>query len=107
MLIGPGTRLDAFEIIGRLASGGMGEVWLARDLRLDRKVALKLLPLDLSEDSDRVARLRHEARTASALNHPNVCTIYALGTAADGRVFIAMEFIEGNTLRQRLAAGPI
>ena len=107
MVIGSGTHLDHFEIVARLASGGMGEVWLARDLRLDRNVALKLLPLHLSEDSDRIARLRHEARTASGLNHPNVCTIYALGTATDGRVFIAMEFIEGRTLRQRLATGPI
>jgi serine/threonine protein kinase len=104
--IGPGTRLENFELIARLASGGMGEVWLARDLQLHRKVALKLLPLHLSEDSDRITRLRQEARTASALNHPNVCTIHALGSAADGRVFIAMEFVEGSTLRQRLAGGP-
>jgi eukaryotic-like serine/threonine-protein kinase len=107
MVIGPGARLDAYEIIAPVGSGGMGEVWLARDLRLDRKVALKVLPLHLSEDPDRIARLRQEARAASGLNHPNVCTIYALGSADDGRVFIAMEYIEGRTLRQRLAGVPI
>jgi Tol biopolymer transport system component len=107
MGIGPGARLDSYEIVAPVASGGMGEVWLARDLRLDRKVALKLLPPRLSEDPDRVARFRQEARAASALNHPNVCTIYALGTAEDGRLFIAMEYIEGNTLRQLLAGDPV
>jgi eukaryotic-like serine/threonine-protein kinase len=96
-------NLDGYEILAPLGSGGMGEVWLARDLRLDRTVAVKLLPADLTGDADRVARLRHEARIASALNHPNVCTIHTLGTAADGRLFIAMEYVEGVTLRERLA----
>jgi len=95
--------LDGYEVISPLGSGGMGEVWLARDLRLERTVAVKLLTADLTGNGDRVARLRHEARTASALNHPNVCTIHALGTAADGRLFIAMEYVEGATLRERLA----
>jgi Tol biopolymer transport system component len=85
----------------------MGEVWLARDLRLERKVAVKVLPAHLTTDEARVARFRQEARAASALNHPNVCTIYTLGEADDGRVFIAMEYIEGSTLRQRLAAGAL
>jgi serine/threonine protein kinase len=79
----------------------MGEVWLARDLRLERKVAVKVLPAHLTTDEARVARFRQEARAASALNHPNVCTIYTLGEADDGRVFIAMEYIEGSTLRLR------
>ena len=83
----------------------MGEVWLARDLRLDRKVALKVLPSQLADDTERVARFQQEARAASALNHPNVCTIHALGAADDGRLFIAMEYIDGATLRQLLATG--
>lgn len=99
--------LEGYEVVAPLGSGGMGEVWLARDLRLDRLVAVKLLPAQFSGDQDRMARLRLEARAASALNHPNVCTIHALGTAGDGRVFIAMEYIEGRTLRHRLAAPPL
>jgi serine/threonine protein kinase len=105
--IAPGTRLDAYEIIALLGRGGMGEVWLARDVTLDRKTAVKVLPASIGADSDRVARFRHEARVASALNHPNVCTIHMLGTAEDGQLFIAMEYIEGTTLRKRLAAGPL
>jgi serine/threonine-protein kinase len=103
MPVGPGSRLEAYEIVTALASGGMGEVWLARDLKLDRRVALKLLRPDLTQDSARVARFRLEARAASALNHPNVCTIYALGETSDGQQFIAMEYVEGETLRKRLA----
>src|SRR6476659_6960528 len=99
MSIEPGVRFDSYEILHRLAAGGMGEVWLARDVRLERTVAIKVLPAHLTENADRVARFRQEARAASALNHPNVCTIHSLGTAADGRLFIAMEYVEGRTLR--------
>ena len=81
----------------------MGEVWLARDSKLNRQVALKVLPPDLTRDPSRVARFQQEARAASALNHPNVCTIHALGETPDGQQFIAMEFVAGETLRQRLA----
>ena len=105
--IAPGTRLDAYEIVALLGRGGMGEVWLARDVTLDRKTAVKVLPASISADSDRVARFRHEARVASALNHPNVCTIHMLGVAEDGQLFIAMEYIEGTTLRKRLTHGPL
>ena len=107
MDIAPGTRLDAYEIVALLGRGGMGEVWLARDVTLDRKTAVKVLPASISADSDRVARFRHEARVASALNHPNVCTIHMLGVAEDGQLFIAMEYIEGTTLRKRLTHGPL
>ena len=103
----PGDRLDTYQIVAPLGAGGMGEVWLARDLRLDRRVAVKVLPPHLTDDADRVARFRHEARVASALNHPNVCTIYALDTAEDGRLFIVMEYIDGSTLRDRLAGDPL
>ena len=76
----------------------MGEVWLATEVRLGRKVALKLLPADLTRDPARVQRFEQEARAASALNHPNVCTILALGETADGQHYIAMEYVEGETL---------
>jgi eukaryotic-like serine/threonine-protein kinase len=96
--------VDGYEFVAPIGSGGMGEVWLARDLALDRAVAIKLLPAHLTTDPARVARLRLEARAASALNHPNVCTIHTLGAAADGQLFLAMEYVDGATLRDRLAA---
>jgi eukaryotic-like serine/threonine-protein kinase len=103
MPVGPGSRLDAYEIVRPLGSGGMGEVWLATEVRLGRKVALKVLPSDLTRDPLRVQRFEQEARAASALNHPNVCTIHALGQTSDSQHYIAMEYVEGETLRQRLA----
>src|SRR5437867_646859 len=102
-----GTRLDAYEILRLLGAGGMGEVYLARELRLEREVALKLFPHELTKDTHRVARFEQEARAASALSHPNICTIFALGEAADGRQFIAMEYVDGHTLRQRLSTGRV
>ncbi len=102
MPLGPGSRLDVYEIVAPLGSGGMGEVWLARDVKLQRRVAIKVLPQDLTQDSSRVARFQQEARAASALNHPNVCTIHALGEGPDGQQFIAMEYIEGGTLRHQI-----
>lgn len=103
MPLEPGERLDAYEIVRPLGSGGMGEVWLATERRLGRKVALKLLPADLIRDPSRVLRFEQEARAASTLNHPNVCTILAVGETGDGLRYIAMEYVEGETLRQRLA----
>jgi serine/threonine protein kinase len=103
MPLGPGSRLDAYEIVRPLGSGGMGEVWLATEVRLGRKVALKVLPPDLTQDPLRVQRFEQEARAASALNHPNVCTIHALGQTSEGQRYIAMEYVEGETLRQRLS----
>ena len=99
-----GTRLGPYEVIALIGAGGMGEVWLATELRLGRKVALKLLPADLTRDPDRILRFEQEARAASALNHPNVCTIHALGETSEGQHYIAMEYVEGETLRQRLAS---
>jgi eukaryotic-like serine/threonine-protein kinase len=104
MPLGPGARLDAYELLEPLGAGGMGEVWLARETRLGRKVALKLLPAEVTRDSARVSRFEQEARAASALNHPNVCTIHALGETADGQRYIALEYVEGETLRRRIAA---
>ena len=107
MPLSPGSRLDAYDIVRPLGSGGMGEVWLATEMRLGRKVALKVLPADLTRDPLRVDRFEQEARAASALNHPNVCTIHALGETADGQHYIAMEYVEGETLRRRLSNGQL
>jgi eukaryotic-like serine/threonine-protein kinase len=82
----------------------MGEVWLATEVRLGRNVALKVLPAELTHDSLRVQRFEQEARAASALNHPNVCTIHSLGETSDGQHYIAMEYVDGVTLRERLSA---
>src|SRR5205085_6643476 len=99
-----GTTLAGFEIVAVLGAGGMGDVYRARDTRLGREVALKILPPHLTHDSSRVARFQSEARAASALNHPNAVTIHEIGNDA-GTWFIAAELIEGVTLRQRLNAG--
>ncbi|MEK6282992.1 MAG: protein kinase [Acidobacteriota bacterium] len=92
--------LGSYRILSTLGRGGMGEVYLAEDSRLGRRVALKLLPSDFTNDPDRLARFEREARAASALNHPNILTIYEVGSF-DGRQFIAAEYVEGESLRQR------
>ena len=102
-----GQQIGPYKIISPLASGGMGEVYLAQDSRLGRKIALKLLPPDFAKDQHRVRRFAQEARAASALNHPNVCVIHEVGKTSDGRHFIAMELIEGITLRERILRGPL
>jgi serine/threonine protein kinase len=99
-----GERLGHYQIMALLGSGGMGDVYLAKDTRLGRRVALKLLPDYLTDDESRVRRFKQEARAASALNHPNILTIYEI-EQADGRYFIATEFVEGETLRQRMKSG--
>jgi WD40 repeat protein/serine/threonine protein kinase len=95
-----GKTVGHFKLLSRIGEGGMGQVYAALDQRLNRKVALKFLPASFLEDKDQVLRLHHEARAASALNHPNIVTIYDLGQA-DSLHFIAMEFVEGTTLRQK------
>jgi predicted ATPase len=104
MTLAPGTKLGPYEIAAPLGAGGMGEVYGARDTRLDRSVAIKILPAALSLDSDRLRRFEQEARSASALNHPNIVTIYELGQDASTR-YIAMELVEGKTLRELLGSG--
>jgi predicted ATPase len=99
MALAPGSRLGSFEIIAPLGAGGMGEVYRARDPRLDRIVAIKLLPAAFSENSERRQRFEQEARSASALNHPNIVTIYELGQDGSSH-YIAMELVEGKTLRE-------
>src|SRR5438876_6174843 len=98
----PGQTVGSYEIVSYLSRGGMGEVYLAQDRRLSRKVALKILPLSFTKDIDRLGRFEQEARAASALNHPNIITIYEILKANSTHV-IATEFVEGETLRQRLS----
>jgi len=101
MTLDAGKKLGRYEIRSQLGTGGMGEVYLAQDTMLDRKVALKILPPELAEDNDRMSRFVREAKSASALNHPNIITIHEIGEI-DGLHFIATEYIEGETLKARL-----
>jgi Tol biopolymer transport system component/predicted Ser/Thr protein kinase len=104
MALSAGTRLGPYEILAPLGAGGMGEVYRARDAKLGRELALKVLPEDLSRDPERRRRFEQEARAASALNHPNVVPVYDVGTV-DGVTYIAMELVEGRTLRDVVTAG--
>src|SRR5271154_2808995 len=102
MLVDPGANLAHYRIVSLLGGGGMGEVFLAEDTRLHRKVALKVLLPEVAEDTERLARFVQEARAASALSHPNAAHIYEIGEA-DGSHYLAMEYIEGETLESRLS----
>src|SRR5215475_8091806 len=106
MRLTPGTRLGPFEVIDPIGAGGMGEVYRARDGRLARNVAIKVLPAALSADADRLQRFEQESRAASALNHPNIVTIYELGREGTSH-YIAMELVEGKTVRELLTAGSL
>ncbi len=101
-----GQSFSHYRVLSLIGAGGMGEVYLAEDTRLGRKVALKLLPSEFTQDQERVRRFEQEARAASGLNHPNIVTIYEVGQV-EGRHFIAIEYIEGETLRGRLEGGQI
>jgi serine/threonine-protein kinase len=102
-----GETVSHYRVIDRLGDGGMGVVFKAEDLRLGRLVAIKVLPPHLSQVPDAIARFRDEARAASSLDHPNICTVYDIDQAADGRLFMAMALYEGETLKQRLARGAL
>jgi serine/threonine protein kinase/Tol biopolymer transport system component len=101
-----GAKLGNFEIVELLGRGGMGEVWRARDTRLKRDVAIKVLPAALARDPDRIARFEREARAASALNHPNIVSVYDIG-CDNGTYWIASELVRGDTLRRAIEAGPL
>ena len=106
MPLAPGTKLGPYEILSPLGSGGMGEVYRARDTRLDRSVAIKILPRHLSADPSAKLRFEREAKTVSALNHPNICSLFDVGSQ-DGADFLVMECIEGESLAQRIAKGAL
>jgi eukaryotic-like serine/threonine-protein kinase len=102
-----GTRLGPYEIVAAIAAGGMGEVYRARDERLARDVAIKLLVAHSSDSTGARERFKREAQAVATLQHPNICTIYDVGETADGQVFIVMELLQGETLQQRIAHGPL
>ena len=101
MAIAPGMRVDRYEILSLLGKGGMGEVYLAQDVRLKRKVAIKLLLAQCTQEPDRIRRFEQEAETASRLNHPSIITIHEIGQF-DGAYFLVTEYIQGQTLRERI-----
>src|SRR5213595_2517594 len=101
MTLAAGTKLGRYEIRAKIGAGGMGEVYLAQDTELDRKVALKILPAEVASQRDRMERFVREAKSAAALNHPNIAHIYEIGEH-DGMHFIAMEYIDGETLREKI-----
>src|ERR1700757_2877826 len=106
MGLSAGTKLGPYEVVSPLGAGGMGEVYRAKDTRLERTVAIKILPAHLSSDPVRKQRFEREAKTISSLNHPHICVLYDVGSQ-DGLDYLVMECIEGETLANRLAKGPL
>ena len=102
MTLTPGTRVGSYEVVTKLGEGGMGEVYRARDARLDRHVALKVLPDTFSADPDRLARFEREAKTLASLSHPNIAAIFGI----EGRALV-MELVEGEDLSAHIARGPM
>src|SRR5215510_6879752 len=106
MSLSSNVRLGRYEVRSQIGAGGMGQVYLAWDTQLDRTVALKIFPAELASDKERMNRFVHEAKAASALNHPNILTIYEVADV-DGVNLIATEYVDGETLRVRIGRGPI
>src|SRR5712672_2804383 len=106
MALPPGTKLGPYEIVAQLGAGGMGEVYRARDTRLERDVAVKVLPASLASDANLRQRLEREAKAVSKLSHPHICTLHDIGHQ-DGVDFLVMELVEGETLEHRLVKGPL
>ena len=102
----PNSNISHYRIVSKLGAGGMGEVYLAEDTKLDRQVALKILPPEVADDKDRMDRFVREAKSASSLNQPNIITIYEIGET-EGMHFIATEYIEGETLHTQLKQSPL
>src|SRR5260221_14698011 len=106
MPLAPGTRLGPYEVLSPLGSGGMGEVYRARDARLGREVAIKIVPPAVAESPDALARFEREAQALAALSHPNILTLHDFG-GTDGVTYAVMELLEGETLRPRLGDGAL
>src|SRR5215472_9821090 len=106
MTLASGTKLGPYEIVAPLGAGGMGQVYRGRDTRLDRNVAIKVLPPHLANDPELRRRFEREARVISSLSHPHICTLFDIGQH-EGLEFIVMELIEGESLAQRLYRGPL
>src|SRR5664280_2186452 len=106
MALSAGTRLGPYEVLSPLGAGGMGEVYRARDKKLDRDVAIKVLPESIASDPNSLARFEREAKAVAALSHPNILSIFDFGTQ-DGVSYAVMELLEGETLRGKLDAGPL
>ncbi len=107
MTLVPGTQLGPYAIVSQLGAGGMGVVYTAHDPRLDRQVAIKLLPPDLTRDDTAKQRFLQEAKAASALDHPNICTIFEINETEDGQLYLVMAHYEGETLKERIARGAL
>ena len=107
MVLTPGTELGPYQIVSLLGSGGMGIVYEARDPRLKRTVAIKLLPTDLTKNATAKQRFLQEAQAASALDHPNICTIHEINETDDGQLYLVMAHYEGETLKERISKGPL
>ncbi len=103
MTLSPGATLGPYTILAELGHGGMGVVYTAQDPRLDRQVAIKVLPPDLTRDDTAKQRFLQEAKAASALDHPNICTIYEINETPAGQLYLVMAYYEGETLKQRMA----
>src|SRR5271169_5666821 len=106
MPLAPGSKLGPYEIGAPLGAGGMGEVYRAKDTRLERTVAIKILPAEVSANVERKQRFEREARTISSLNHANICALYDVGSQ-DGLEYLVLDYVEGETLEKRLEKGPL